>query len=81
VVELVGTIDGMALDASVTGDLEGSASEIGMQVVDGDQGGACRSLAGLSKKIGDYRSKGKLTSPQAATLGAAVAGIQGVLGC
>src|SRR5262249_36833867 len=79
--ELLGTIDGTGLADAVTGELEGSVRDVGTQVVDDDQTGACRSLASISEKIADHGSNGRLPAAQAATLGGAVAGVQGLLGC
>src|SRR5262249_21931047 len=87
--ELLGTIDGMGLAGPVAvdpagrarGDLGGGVRALGGDVVAGDLGGACRSLAGLSNKVADYQRKGKLSAAQAATLGGAVADVQGILGC
>jgi hypothetical protein len=81
VLELLGTIDGLGAERHVADDLSRRAGEVGRRVMDGNARDACRSLADLSRKVADLRSHGKLTAPQAATLGAAVAQLQVLLGC
>jgi hypothetical protein len=81
VLDLVGTIAGMGLDKPVADDLDRRARDVGEDVVDGSADDSCRSLGDLAKKIADLRSHGKLSTTQAATLGAAVAQLERLLGC
>jgi hypothetical protein len=55
--------------------------DIGKSVAVGDSKKSCRSLGDLSKKITELADQGKLSGPQAATLGDEVAHISGELGC